>query len=166
MKKLMLKREFWELSFLFALVGCSLIALSAASKIPPSYFDQLGSSFFPTLIAWLIIGLSCPLILKNIKELYIAYSNVPLPLDIEDRTRLIQVILISILSIAYIVGFSLKTIPYSLLTGLFVSLAVFCLKENRKQHMYWIILAAFIGGGFLEYLFTQVFVMDLPRFYF
>lgn len=160
--KILLLKPFWEFAFsVFLILGMSVVLVQAA-KISPSPFDELGSAFFPKLIAVFIILLSLPVCGKSFWKMLAAIKSVET--SVKPKEGLSDTLAVSLLSIAYVAIFTSYLVPFSILTSIFLIAAALWMSGFNWRRIARIAPVMVIGSFALEYLFTHVFVMDIPKF--
>lgn len=170
MSNLIRRRSFWDLIFSLALMLAMVVVLMEAGKAKSSPFDELGSAFFPTALALIIIILSVPVTIRSllsvIREQAAARNSPPEPDTGPSAATVMQVMLISLLTIIYVGGIALRVLPFSILTAGFLIFGILALREGegRLRGIVWLVLGSIIFGFLMEYMFTKVFIMDLPAF--
>lgn len=167
MSDLLKRRPFWDLVFSLALMLAMVVVLIEAGNIKTSPFDELGSAFFPKALATIIIVLSIPVAIRNAISILRPQAE-PDQVDSSApalaRSNVIKTVTISVLTIAYVGGIALRLLPFSVLTAAFLTLGILALNGWRLHRVTWIALGSIIFGLLMEYMFTKVFIMDLPAF--
>jgi uncharacterized membrane protein len=143
---------------LFLIVVCSLV-LWEARKIPPGVYEPLGSGPVPRTVAGLIILLCLVVMVQALRRMArseAAAGEAEFPLRYLDAAGVVAVTLI------YILGLALELTSFAILTTVFLTLTIgFLTRFRRRELMVALVLGLVMGFG-CEYLFTQVFVVDLP----
>lgn len=152
----------WEIGVaIFFVVACALI-LWETRTIPPGTFEPLGSAPVPQATALLIILLSIAVGLRGWRKLGAA---VPGPAEAEaegDRPRWLDAFAVGALTALYVVVLDARIADFAPLTAAYLFLAIALLTRlNIKAMMSAAVVAVIVGWG-AQYLFTRVFVVDLP----
>ena len=143
---------------LFLIVVCSLV-LWEARKIPPGTYDPLGSAPIPRAVAGLIILLCLVVMVQALRRLArgeTATSETEFPLRYLDAIGIVVVTLI------YILGLALELTSFAILTTVFLTFTIGFLTRFRRRALVVALVIGLVMGFGCEYLFTQVFVVDLP----
>jgi len=168
MSDLLKRRPFWELVFSLALMLAMVVVLIEAGKVKTSPFDELGSAFFPRALAIIIVVLSIPVFIRNaisiLRPPAAQETGVDSSTPALSASNVIKTITISFLTIAYVGGIALRLLPFSVLTAAFLTFGILALNGWKLHRIIWIIPGAIIFGLLMEYMFTRVFIMDLPAF--
>jgi putative tricarboxylic transport membrane protein len=142
-----------------AVAGFALLLWSEAQKVPPPFFDPLGSAAVPKSIA---------LILAVLAVVILARALVALPWPPREapdgyRPRPDIAVGIVLLAIAYIAVMHLRLVGFELATiGFLIGAAALLGRLERKTLALGVVSAFLIGIG-ATWLFTRFFFIDLPR---
>lgn len=131
-----------------------------ALKIPPAFFDTLGSAAVPMGCAAILVVLSVLLVLQTRKA---QNTTPPREEDTESfRQRWDVAVGIVVLASAYLGVMSLNWLGFAWATVGFVTLATLLLGGLRKSTLIiGLSLSALLGFGG-QYLFTEILFIDLP----
>ena len=144
---------------LFLIVVCSLV-LWEARKIPPGVYEPLGSGPIPRTVAGLIILLCLVVMVQALRRMArgegVATGEPEFPLRYLDAAGVVVVTLI------YILGLALELTSFAILTTVFLTFTIGFLTRFRRRALAVALVLGLVMGFGCEYLFTQVFVVDLP----
>lgn len=169
MSNLIKRRPFWDLVFSLTLMLGMVAVLVEAGNIKASPFDELGSGFFPKALAMIIIILSIPVAVRSLigtlRKQEVHAATLPDGSEASGSTATaLQVILISVLTVVYVGGIAFRLLPFSVLTAALLTLGILVLNGGKLHRAVWIIPGSIIFGLLMEYIFTKIFIMDLPAF--
>lgn len=146
----------WEVGVAGFLVAVCLIAIWELRDARPGTFEPLGSGPVPRVTAGLIIALS----------LWIAWRAWRRPaeaiVDPGYEPRPWDAAIVAGLTVVYVLVMASRTLGFAPLTAIFLTLAIGWLVRFRARTMPWVVLVAAITGWGCAYLFTRVFIVDLP----
>jgi hypothetical protein len=146
----------------FLIVVCAA-TLWESREIPPGSFEPLGSAPVPQAVAGLILGLCLIVIVKAAFQLLSPQTT---DSSVEPPTlRPLDALAIMILTIVYCLIMQFRLLNFALATMLFLIATIGLLTRFRLRSLPLISAVAIIMGYGCQYLFTQVFVVDLPAVY-
>lgn len=151
----------WELGVAtFFIVACLLI-LWETRTIPPGTFEPLGSAPVPQATAVLIIVLSLTVGLKALRRLRgRPASPSETATDLGDRP--LNAVAVAALTVLYVALLDARAFDFAPLTALFLFLTIgFLIRLQPRGLVVAAAVAAIVGWG-AQYVFTRVFVVDLP----
>lgn len=162
-----LKSSVIEIIALLAFAALGVLGMIEAGQIAGMSFDPLGSKAAPYAISALVVVLSAICAFRLLTGRATGDTN---PESVSDAgpeffplSDLAEVVGVLGLTVLYVVGLFNLGIPFSIATVIFVSAVAVLI--SRKVTARGLALAgavgAFVGFGG-EYLFTQVFFVDLP----
>jgi Tripartite tricarboxylate transporter TctB family len=131
-----------------------------ARDIPPGVFEPLGSAPVPRFTAVLII-LLC-LVVAGRSLLRWRARRAP---EIEaDRVppRLWDAAVVMLLTVAYVAALHLRLTTFAVMTTVFLTVAIGTLLRVRLKAMPIVLLVAAVTGFGCQYVFTRIFIVDLP----
>lgn len=143
----------------FLIIVC-VITLWESRKIPPGSFEPLGSGPVPQTIAVLIILLCLSVIVRARTQL--RSGSVAAEATDTLTLRTLDTIIFAVLTIVYAAILHLRWLDFALLTTLFLIVTIGLLTRFQTRQLPIVIGVAAVMGYGCEYLFTQVFVVDLP----
>jgi len=143
---------------LFLIVVCCAVLVEAA-KLPPGSFEPLGSAPIPQATAGLIIVL-CLLVIGSaalaIWRGEASAAEAPYPPRRLDAAVLFGLTVLYVLLMAQRVG------GFAPITALFLFIAIGFLTRFAPRSLLIAAVTGVIMGWGCQYVFTQVFVVDLP----
>ncbi len=145
-------------------ISGSLIALSAfvywgTLEIPPPFFDPIGSAAFPKYAAYIISALALAIGIRAARSLRKPRSATPKSYR-EEPLLAVSVVLTSCL---YLLSMQWELLSYRWATLVFIFLLSALLSKFEKRIMIVGAVIAFVFGFGGQYLFTEIFYMDLPQ---
>lgn len=149
----------WEIGVAtFFVVACALI-LWETRKIPPGTFEPLGSGPVPQATAVFILLLSLAVGLRGWRRLKTGDGE-PAPLDWSPRP--LDALAVGLLTIVYVAVLGARVLDFAELTALYLFLAIAILTRLRLRSLAAAAVVAVIVGWSSEYIFTRIFIVDLP----
>jgi Tripartite tricarboxylate transporter TctB family len=144
---------------LFLIVVCGAV-LWESRTIPPGVFEPLGSAPIPQATAGLIILLALVVMARALRSLRQGAGARPA----EDGLvlRPLDAAAVIGLSVLYVFAMALRTVDFALLTALFLILTIGVLTRFERRLLPIIIVLALVTGYGCQYVFTRIFVVDLP----
>lgn len=146
----------WEIGVAAAFIAGCLAALWETRDIPPGTFEPLGSAPVPQAVALLIIALCLTVIVTALRrpaEADDAPAYEPRPLDAA---------VVAVFTIVYVAVMQARMLDFAPLTAVFLFANIAFLTRLRLRALPTAALVAVITGWGLQYVFTRVFVVDLP----
>jgi hypothetical protein len=140
-----------------AIVAVCAAVLWEARLIPAGVFEPMGGAPVPIAVAGLII-LLCVCIMA------VAARRPRRPPDEADpvRPRRLDALVVALLTIAYVAVLQLRLTDFAVMTAMFLVLAIGTLLRFEWRRMPWVVLVALVTGFGCQYVFTRIFVVDLP----
>jgi len=142
----------------FFIVVCCAVLFEAA-KLPPGSFEPLGSAPIPQATAGLIIVLCLVVIAKAAWTMMRGDITVS---DDETVPRRLDAAVIFAMTVVYVTLMQFRVAGFALITTVFLFLAIAFLTRFAPRTLPFAALAGLIMGFGCQYIFTQVFVVDLP----
>lgn len=146
----------WELGVAGFFAVVCLIVLWESRDLPPGTFEPLGSGPVPRTVAVLILLLS----------LWVGFRALRRPAaEPEDpgyEPRPLDAWVVCGLTVLYAFAMQGRWLGFAPLTALFLIAAIGWLVRFRARVMPWVVLVAAAIGWGCAYVFTRVFVVDLP----
>ncbi len=148
-----------DLAVCGGLVAFALVVLRGVKDIPPPFFDPVGSAAFPKYAAYIVIALAVAIAIRALASLKGGRKAEPKGYVPEPLLALAVVGVPSV----YVLSMQSGLLSYRIATVLFIFILSSLLARFDKRVMISsaIIAAVFGFGG--QYLFTEVFYMDLPQ---
>ncbi len=133
--------------------------------LPPGLIDPLGSAPVPRWTAAILFVLGLAMLVRVILPSKESPAAEPVEADDAVIERIGAGVGVVIMTVIYVVVLASRVVGFSILTTVFVFALVVLLNQNRVRGA-WVGLALGIPVGFgCEYMFTQVFVVDLPTWW-
>lgn len=149
---------------LFLIVVCCVV-LWESRLIPPGSFEPLGSGPIPQATAALIIFLCVLTIWRAFKTLsFASHSESATATEQQDthQPRYRDALVVCSLTVIYCLVLHTKKVDFSLATVVFLFLSIGYLVRFRPKSMLIVSLLAVVMGFGCQFIFTKVFVVDLP----
>jgi hypothetical protein len=143
---------------LFLIVVCCAVLLEAA-KLPPGSFEPLGSAPIPQATAGLIIFLCLLVIGKAALTLW--RGNAIIAEEIYPPRRLDAAVIFG-MTVIYVALMALRVAGFAPITAIFLFVAIAFLTRFAPRSLPIAALTGIVMGWGCQYIFTQVFVVDLP----
>jgi hypothetical protein len=141
------------------IVVCGAVLWEARS-IPPGVFEPLGSAPIPQATAWLIILLALVVMGRALHGLI---RREPPPADADDLAlRPLDAAAVILLTALYVLAMALRLVDFAILTTVFLLLTIGLLVRFERRLMPLVVVLALVTGFGCQYVFTRVFVVDLP----
>ena len=168
------------------LAYCLVIIFTApigweATKCPPGEFDPLGSGAVPLAVSVIILILCALglfrrglLMAGQRKRSFVEkqkHQQVSAPSDkvASDKTTVPKtphlVVFIIATSVLYCLAFQLEIANFAVLTTIFLWAAIFMLSDFSRKHLFWSLVVALACSLMFFFVFTRIFVVDLPGAY-
>jgi putative tricarboxylic transport membrane protein len=142
----------------FLVVLCSA-ALWEARDLPPGSFEPLGSAPIPRLVAGLIIFLSLVVIAN-------AWLSIKRPVEpVAGETLVLRPMdagATFLLTVIYVLAMAFGLIGFAAATTLFLFVTIGVLARFRPKALVVAAVIALLMGFGCEYVFTKIFIVDLP----
>ncbi|MEM7695431.1 MAG: tripartite tricarboxylate transporter TctB family protein [Pseudomonadota bacterium] len=148
----------WELGVAaFFVIACSLI-LWETRTIPPGTFEPLGSAPVPQATALLIMMLSVAVGANALRRMRGGEATAP-----ADYTpRPLDAFAVAALTIGYVLILDAGLLDFAPLTAIFLFIVISLLARLKPAVMAGAAVVGSITGWGAQYIFTRVFVVDLP----
>ncbi|MEZ5936365.1 MAG: tripartite tricarboxylate transporter TctB family protein [Alphaproteobacteria bacterium] len=144
-----------------ALILLSTVVIWAANRLPPPFFDPLGSAAVPRFVAWLLIVLA----LAVLGRCLLTPAALPAVDAGRDTVRPAPLTALGALiaSILYVGLMQAGLLGFAPASALFIMALGALLSRGERRAFLWMIPLAIIVGYGLNYLLTGVFYIDLPQ---
>jgi hypothetical protein len=144
----------------------ALVTIYGTLELPPGSFEPLGSATIPQVVSGAIIVFSMWMIgsavlrTREIRKGSVSTSET----DAQDTFRLRNdfAIALVVFSIVYVAVMAMDWVRFSVATLVFLLASIGMLSGFARRALPFIIILSVVLGFGLEYLFTKVFVIDLP----
>lgn len=143
-----------------ALIAFSTLVIVEANRLPPPFFDPLGSAAVPRFVAGLLIVLALAVLGRCLLTPVTSVQA----LD-EDAIRPAPWTALGVVAIAvlYVLAMHGGMLDFAAASTLFVIALGTLLARGRRGAMFWMVLLAVIVGYGLNHLLTEIFYIDLPQ---
>ena len=164
-----MQKEVVNVLFCGFLLVLALLLLGDLSKVKMSPFDYLASSAVPSALCWVLIFLTLIVLVRSVLVLYRGGSSEPADAQAEQPENAsmstpLQVLLVGLISTAYVVTINFALVPYAVSTTLMLASCMTILAPNDKRNWVLILgLSILIGGG-CAYVFTEILPLPFPGF--
>jgi len=149
----------WEIGVSLAFILACLAVLWETRDLPPGTFEPLGSAPVPQATAVLIIVLSLVVVAGALRggagdgDRAEEPGYTPRPLD---------ALAVAALTVVYVLAMDLRLMGFAPMTALFLIASIGLLNRFRVRTLPLTAALAVLVGWGCEYVFTRVFVVDLP----
>ena len=153
----------FEIAVSGLIIFICVVFLWESWDLPPGSFEPLGSGPVPQATAGVII-LCC------LWVIYSAFKTTPDAEDEEDAEEVVPIrisagVLMALATLLFVIVLHFRLMAFSFMTVIFLTVTIWGLEQfNKKKFLPALITGVIIGFG-VEYLFTQVFVVDLPTLF-
>jgi hypothetical protein len=147
----------FDIGVALVLIVIAAVAIWQAADLPPGTFEPLGSARVPQMTAGLIILLSVWVIIRAMLR---DDGNEKSTRSASERWR--DAGIVAGLTVAYVAALHFRITTFAIITTVFLTATIFVLVRFDPRKLPVILLVAAITGFGCQYLFTRVFVVDLP----
>ena len=144
---------------LFLIVVCGAVLWEARS-IPPGVFEPLGSAPVPQATAGVIILLALVGMGRALRAMLGAAPVRPAGEDLVLRP--LDAAAVMGLTALYVLAMALRLFDFAILTALFLTVTIGALVRFERRLLPLIVVLALVTGFGCQYVFTRIFVVDLP----
>jgi putative tricarboxylic transport membrane protein len=144
---------------LFLIVVCGAVLWEARS-IPPGVFEPLGSAPVPQATAGVIILLALVVMGRALRAMLGAAPARPAGEDLVLRP--LDAAAVMALTALYVLAMALRLFDFAILTALFLMVTIGALVRFERRLLPLIVVLALVTGFGCQYVFTRIFVVDLP----
>lgn len=143
-----------DLVVAFGLIIICAAFLYETFRLPPGTFEPLGSAPVPQATASCIILLCLAVIVQALRR--------PDGVEMPRGERYLDAAIIVGLTLLYATVVHMRLATFAILTTVYLLLAIGWLVRFKPRQLPAVILTAAIVGFGCQYIFTRVFVVDLP----
>ena len=145
----------------FIIVICAIFMFQAV-RLPPGSFEPLGSGPVPIYTSAIII-LCCVIVIVRSVTVLLRSSSLSREFKLEfSGESPVGAILMLGSSVFYVGLLQLQILSFGIITSAFLTLLIWSMERFRRHKLLpAIITSAFFSFG-AEYIFTNIFVVDLP----
>ncbi len=168
MKQRMSRERRADLWLAIAMIVVSAAVWWQASKLAPAPFDPLGPKSFPMWIATALGLLSVVAVIIVLCGRALGRSDTSLILGIGDEApgdyalRPGLAVAASALTLAYVAALTLTGAGFLWTTIAYIAALGWAMSERTRRHTLIAAIIAVVAGSGITYLFTKIFVLDLP----
>ena len=126
--------------------------------LPPGSFEPLGSGPVPQATAFIVIFCAGLVILNALKESVQLSENE----ETKEKPSIRAGLIISLATVFYSLVLHFRLMPFAWMTTLFLVITIWGLEKFDRKKFLPALITAIIIGFASEYLFTEVFIVDLP----
>ncbi|MCB1716531.1 MAG: tripartite tricarboxylate transporter TctB family protein [Candidatus Competibacteraceae bacterium] len=142
---------------LLLIVICGAV-LWETRTIPPGVFEPLGSAPVPQIAAVLIILLCLLVLLRAVLRLR-QWASVD---QGEGPPHRLDAAVVFGLTVLYVLAMQLRLVTFAIMTAIFLFLTIGWLIRFKWKRLPVLALVAVITGFGCQYVFTRIFIVDLP----
>ena len=135
-----------------------VIFLWESWDLPPGSFEPLGSGPVPQATAFVVIFCAGLVILNALKKSVQLSENE----ETQEKPSIRAGLIISSATVVYSLVLHLRLMPFAWMTTLFLIITIWGLEKFDRKKFLPALITAIIIGFASEYLFTEVFIVDLP----
>ena len=135
-----------------------VIFLWESWDLPPGSFEPLGSGPVPQATAFVVIFCAGLVILNALKKSVQLSANE----ETQEKPSVRAGLIISSATVVYSLVLHLRLMPFAWMTTLFLIITIWGLEKFDRKKFLPALITAIIIGFASEYLFTEVFIVDLP----
>ena len=143
---------------LFLIVICCAVLVEAA-KLPPGSFEPLGSAPIPQATAGLVIFL-CLLVVG--RAALAIWRGEAIGAEVPYPPRRLDAAVLFGLTVLYVLLMAQRVAGFAPMTALFLFVAIAFLTRFAPRSLPIAALVGVVMGWGCQYVFTQVFIVDLP----
>ena len=156
------RRSYTEIGVAALIIVICAVFLVQAFRLPPGTFEPLGSGPVPIYTSSIIILCCVIVIIRAVRELL--RNSGPLrafQLEFSGGSPLGGVLMLGS-SIAYVGLLHFQVASFGLITFVFLTVLIWALERFNSRNILPAVAVAAIFSFGAEYIFTNVFVVDLP----
>ena len=135
-----------------------VIFLWESWDLPPGSFEPLGSGPVPQATAFVVIFCAGRVILNALKKSVQLSEHE----ETQEKPSIRAGLIISSATVVYSLVLHLRLMPFAWMTTLFLIITIWGLEKFERKKFLPALITAIIIGFASEYLFTEVFIVDLP----
>ena len=144
-----------DLFLALGLTAFAALIYAEASRLPPPFFDPLGSAAVPKLVAVVLVVLGWAALLQRLAA--------PLGEDRSTRGAAGTALLSIVLPLAYVGAMQFGVLAFAQASTLFIIVMGGLFARFRRSAMLILVPLAFLVGFGLDHVFTRVLFIDLPQ---
>jgi len=151
----------WELAVSLFIIAVCLVVLWETRDIPPGVFEPLGSAPVPQATATVILLLSILIAVGAVRRMR---TEVRVSFEAREgyKPRPMDAVVVAVLAIGYVLALQERVMDFAPLTAIFLFAAIGFLTRFAVRSLAWGAGIAIVTGWSVQYVFTRVFIVDLP----
>ena len=126
--------------------------------LPPGSFEPLGSGPVPQATAFIVILCAGLVILNALRKPFQLSENE----GTKEQPSIRAGLIISLATVIYSLVLHFRLMPFAWMTTLFLVITIWGLEKFEKKRFFPALITAIVISFASEYLFTEVFFVDLP----
>ncbi|MGI9507348.1 MAG: tripartite tricarboxylate transporter TctB family protein [Geminicoccaceae bacterium] len=147
----------FDIGVALVLIVIAAVAIWQAADLPSGTFEPLGSARVPQITAGMIILLALLVIIRAmLREDGVRDVEPP------GAARWGDAAVVAGLTVLYVTALQFRITTFAIITTIFLTATIFVLARFNVAKLPVILVLAAITGFGCQYLFTRVFVVDLP----
>lgn len=148
----------FEIGVSALIIVICVVVIYESLDLPPGSFEPLGSAPVPQATAGLIILLCLIVIASAIRR------RSAEPFDQEDTIpdEPVSALLLAAATILYVLVLHLRLVGFGPLTAFYLFIVISALERFQPKALFAAAIIGVLFGFGIQYLFTQIFVVDLP----
>ena len=154
------RRHIYEIGTASLILAVCVILWVQASRLPPGTFEPLGSGPVPQWTAAIVI-VCCLIVIGSAARRLLTSGAPEAPPEDPVGTRR-TALLLCVLTVVYVGLLDFGAASFGVITFGFLTLLIWGLEGFRRRVLGPALVTAAIAAFGAEYLFTNVFVVDLP----
>lgn len=151
-------RQF-EIGVSIFIIAVCCVVIYESLDLPPGSFEPLGSAPVPQATSGLIIVLSLLVIVSALRR---PVDSGPRGPEEETPDEPVSAMLLASATLLYVLLLHFRAIDFGSLTAIYLFALISALERFRSRSLIGAAIVAVICGYGIQFLFTKVFVVDLP----
>lgn len=147
----------FDIGVALVLIVIAAVAIWEAADLPPGTFEPMGSARVPQMTAGLIILLALWVIIRAMLR-----DGGVRDVEPPGGTRWRDAAIVAGLTVLYVTALQFRLTTFAIVTTVFLTVTILVLSRFDFAKLPVILVVAAITGFGCQYLFTRVFVIDLP----
>jgi len=154
------QRKF-EIAVSVLIILICVVFLWESRNLPPGSFEPLGSGPVPQATAGIII-VCCLLLIFGARTKGLTAQKAPAGGEETVPVSIGAGILMAVATLALVIVFHFRLMPFAWMAAIFLTITIWGLEKFQKKKFLPALGVGLVVGFATQYLFTQVFVVDLP----
>jgi hypothetical protein len=151
----------FEIAVSILIILICAVFLWESRDLPPGSFEPLGSGPVPQVTAGIII-VCCLLLIFGTRTRGLAAQKDPAGGEEAVPISIGAGVLMAVATLALVIVFHSRLMPFAWMAAIFLTITIWGLEKFRKKKFLPALGVGLAVGFATQYLFTQVFVVDLP----